>query len=172
MVEGTIIVFTIIIFSFFIGESILESCWKKGIFTKGIVIYSKEYSFTKIPSIRELEENNQSRILQPITFKEYNKNEFGFREAMLPASFLAYTPIMRGYIFIRFDDHILQIKGFVNYRTLFLILLFVFFTIFGLYHGSFIVLAILPCLLFVIGILYLIQMNRFAHIGEFISRLK
>jgi hypothetical protein len=169
MIETTIIIATITIISLVMFESFLESTWTRFLFISGISIYSKEYKFTRIPSVRELSEQNRSKLIQPIIFHEFSKNEIGFRESMLPKSFLAYTPIMRGYIFIKYDDNVFKIKGFVNYRSLVLILLFVIFTVLGLYHGSFITIIFIPFSLLVIGILYVIQLNRFDKIGEFIS---
>lgn len=153
-------------------EASLESTWSRSLFTSGPVIYSKEYKFRKMPSMEELNAQNRSIWLQPIIFQELSSSEIGFRESMLPASFLAYTPIMRGSIFIKYDDHTLQIKGFVNYRSLVLILLFILFTALGLYHGSYFIILFLPVILLIVGILYMIQLNRFDQIGEFISRFE
>jgi hypothetical protein len=159
-------------FLFFIGESVLESFWTKGLFTNGIMIYSRQYSFTTIPSVGELAKRNQSWLMQPMTFKEFNKNEIGFRESMLIKSFLVYTPIMRGIILINYNDHIFQVKGFINYRSMVFILLSLLVSMLFLFHGSIISIIIPPLVFLVMGILYIIQLNRFDNIGFFISQFR
>lgn len=116
-------VVSITIILIYIIELTLEAYWIEAIFTNGITIYSKEYSFMKLPSIDEMKEANRSKWMQPIIFYKSSINNIFFRESILPEYYISSPNLMRGIIIINEIEKTFKVKGVINYRSCFIFLL-------------------------------------------------
>ena len=148
-------------------ESILSLSWAKLYFTTGIPVFSRELNAfspgAPVPTAEELSARLARSKYPPLIFHDLGGNRFAFREkAWTGFSRFTYTPVMRGLL--AFDP--LQAKVRVTGRANWFTLLFslAFLLPFLSWHTP--VLALLPFLLFLVGLLaliYRIQAGRFTE---------
>ena len=153
-------------------EVILSGTWNKTYFTTGIQIFvikiPVELRHSNIPSSQKLEARFYSSWSSSLVFNEIESHTYGFREKLFEFRLVRYSPIMHGILVFDRETNEVVVKGYVNW----FILAFSLIWLGGVLLSSIpsfpiIALGFILFFVFLMGLLYWIQHNRFSKVAMF-----
>lgn len=157
-------------------EAVVSARWKDFYFKLGLPLFSRAMSFNKFgfdlaSIVQELNNEFKGSVITPsIYFKDIDEDTIAVREKMLRFSLFSYIPVMHGRV--SFNQHFSEIRvtGLANWFPL--VFIFFWYTTL-LYDLSFerdYLFLLAP--VFIFGLIYLVQRNKYIKLCEFIAEIR